>query len=242
VTNLTPLRIFIGFDSREVMAYHVLVNSLIRHASGPLSITPLVQSSLRTQGLYTRERGPLESTEFSLTRFLVPYLADYKGYAIFMDCDMLCRGDVYELLELARTPYELFVPLVWCVQHDYTPASAIKMDGQTQSVYPRKNWSSLMVFQCYGCRMLTPDFVNRAIPGALHQFGWMRDKKIGALPKAWNYLVGESNQATEPPKMIHFTNGGPWFRDYQQCDYAPEWFEELDRTFPSLNVPKPVGV
>jgi hypothetical protein len=237
-----PLRIFVGYDSRETAAYHVLCHSILRHASGPVSFTPIVQDQLRRVGLYTRERGPLESTEFSLTRFLTPFLAGNKGWALFLDCDMLCRGDVFELLHHAESFTGDQVPYVWCVKHDYMPSRNIKMDGQIQSVYPRKNWSSLMLFQSYACRMLTPDFVNTAIPGALHQFGWLRDRKIGSLPAEWNMLVGEPNQTSEDPKMIHYTQGGPWFRDYQHCDYAQEWFDELDLAFPSMNVLKPLEV
>lgn len=235
-----PLRIFVGWDARETVAYHVLCHSLIRHASGPLSITPIVQSQLREQGIYWRERGALESTEFSLTRFLTPYLAGNKGWAIFMDCDMLCRGDIYDLVRYAESYQGDNVPWVWCVKHDYTPKDAIKMDGCQQTVYPRKNWSSLMLFQSYACRMLTPEFVNKAIPGALHQFGWLRDRKIGSLPIEWNWLVGEYEKNPDAT-MLHYTVGGPWFRNYQHCDYAQDWFDELDMAFPSLNVPKLVG-
>jgi hypothetical protein len=234
---MKPLQVFIGWDSREIAAYHVLCHSLIRRSSIPLSITPLLQPQLRAKQLYTRQRGPLESTEFSLTRFLVPFLSNFQGLSVFMDCDMLALADIEELL----SPID-YSKTVWVVQHDYTPKTTIKMEGQIQSVYPRKNWSSLMIFNNARCRMLTPHFVNTAIPGALHQFGWTRDKDIGSLPKEWNYLVGEPAQSPNPPKMLHYTLGGPWFRNYQFCDYANEWFQELDLAFPSLNVPKPAEV
>lgn len=237
---MRPLNVFIGWDPAETIAYHVLCNSIMRHASGPVSITPLVQASLRQAGLYTRERGETESTEFSLTRFLVPYMSGYGDYSIFMDCDMLCQGDVYELVKIAKKDE---LRAVWCVKHDYTPSSTVKMQAQVQTVYPRKNWSSLMVFRNKYCDKLTPAYVNTASGLDLHRMTWAGvEQNIGDVPKEWNYLVGEPNQSEQSPKLIHYTLGGPWFRDYQFCDYAREWFNELDLAFPTVHQPKPVGV
>jgi hypothetical protein len=236
--GMTPLRIFIGYDSREPAAYHVLCHSLLRHASSPISITPLVQSQLRAQGLYLRKRDRSESTEFSLTRYLVPYLSGYSGLSIFIDCDMLCQADIHELLFYVE---QVRNKAVYVCQHEYTPKTETKMEGQVQSVYPKKNWSSLMVFRNTYCRDLTPDVVNRAAPSYLHQFNWIPEQWVGSLPLSWNWLVGE--YATKPDaKMLHYTLGGPWFRDYQFCDHAQVWFDEVDRAMPSMNVPKPVGV
>lgn len=226
-------KVFIGYDSIEPAAYHVLCHSIMRHASGPIAFIPLVQSQLRARGLYTRKRDRYESTEFSLTRFLVPYLSNYEGVSIFMDCDMLCKDDLYALPEIGEKA-------VLCVQHDYVPSTDVKMEGALQSVYPRKNWSSLMVFDNAKCKALTPHFVSTALPGALHQFGWLRSEDIGMLPLEWNHLVGEYLK-NDGAKMLHYTLGGPWFRDHQFCDHAQEWFDELDLAFPSMNVPKPVG-
>src|SRR5687767_9920007 len=134
---IEPLRIFIGYDSREPIAYHVLAHSILTRASGPVSIAPLVLSQLRAARLYTRNRGSTESTEFSMTRFLVPYLSGYEGVSVFMDCDMLCLTDI------TRLPvHTLGGRALRVVQHDYTPRSAVKMDGCKQTAYPRKNWSS----------------------------------------------------------------------------------------------------
>jgi lipopolysaccharide biosynthesis glycosyltransferase len=237
---VTPFRIFIGWDQREAVAYHVLCDSILRHASGPVSFMPLVQSQLRRQRLYTRPHDPLASTEFSLTRFLVPYLAGYTGMALFLDCDMLFQSDVYDLLvESDAHPGQA----VYVCQHQYRPAKHVKFLGQTQSAYPRKNWSSVMLFNADLCRMLTPHYINRvASPSDLHQFAWLGDQDIGPLPLAWNYLVGEENQTQAKPDNIHYTCGGPWFRDYQTCEHAQAWFDALDLAFPSLNVPKPVEV
>jgi hypothetical protein len=234
---MKPLKIFIGYDSRETIAYHVLCHSIMRHASGPVSITPLVQSQLREKGLYTRERGKTESTEFSMTRFLVPALCGYGDYAIFLDCDMLMTGDVYDLLQIAKDDDHR---CVWCVQHDYTPKTKLKMDHQVQTMYPRKNWSSVMVFRNKFCERLTPEYVNTASGLDLHRMAWAGTdpENIGHLPKVWNWLCSEYEPNNEA-KLYHWTCGGPWFRNYQFTDHADLWFKELDLAFPSLNMPKP---
>jgi hypothetical protein len=131
---------------------------------------------------------------------------------------------------------------VYVCQHDYTPRTETKFLGQRNDPYPRKNWSSVMLFNNACCPMLTPKFVNQATPAELHRFAWLTNRDIGELPLGWNYLVGEPNQTEAPPKNIHWTQGGPWFRDYAHTSYAQEWFDELGLAFPSLNVPKPVGV
>lgn len=244
---MTPLRLFIGFDSRETAAYHVLCHSILRHASGPVSITPLVQSQLREKGLYLRERSKTESTEFSLTRFLVPHLSGYGDFSIFMDCDMLVTADIYDLLKLAKADEKKNTyRSVWCVQHDYTPKTKLKMDNQMQTIYPRKNWSSLMVFRNKFCERLTPEYVNTASGLDLHRMAWAGDdpRNIGALPLEWNWLVGEYER-NDDANCYHYTLGGPWFRNHQHCEHAQEWFDELGLAFPSLNKPQPsemVGV
>lgn len=219
---VTPLRIFIGYDSREPVAYHVLAHSIIRRASYPVSITPLALNHLASW-LYKRTRMPNESTEFSFTRFLVPHLSGYRGLSIFMDCDMLCLADVMELAGHWTTGF----CAVSVVPHDYTPKLDTKFLGQVQTAYPRKNWSSLMVFNNDQCRTLTPDYVNTASAMDLHRLKWLDDLEIGALPLEWNYLVGEENQAQVPPRIIHYTNGGPWFAESRDCDYAEEWRREF---------------
>lgn len=219
---MTPLRIFIGWEPREADAFHVLAHSILTRASRPVTITPLVQSQLRAAGLYTRPPDPGASTEFSLTRFLVPHLAGYAGTAVFMDCDMLCQTDIAPLFQ--QEPGHA----VWVCQHDYIPTTTVKMDGRPQVPYPRKNWSSLMVFdlQHMGVRALTPDYVNRATPADLHRFAWLREGELGALPLDWNWLVDE--YAPNPAaKILHYTLGIPRLRP--STSHATAWFEEAAR-------------
>jgi hypothetical protein len=213
------IRIFIGYDSREPIAYHVCAHSILSRATRPVSITPLTLQSVRH--VYRKPRGPLEATEFSMTRFLVPYFCGYKGTAIFMDSDMLCLVDITQLA------YRVWPKAVTCCQHDYIPKSTNKMDGQQQTVYPRKNWSSLMLFNNAQCRALTPDYVNKATGLMLHRFWWLEDDQIGSLPLDWNWLCGE--YAPNPDaKILHYTNGGPWFENHQNCDHADLWLQERD--------------
>lgn len=215
------LNVFIGFDPKETVAYHVLAHSILRRASIPVSIAPLMQSQLG--GIYTRERGPTESTQFSLTRFLVPALSAYRGWSLFMDCDMLCLADIAELAGwIERAPDKA---LLVC-QHDYTPKTERKFLDQVQTKYPRKNWSSLMLFNNARCAALTPAYVNSASGLDLHRFRWLEDAAIGSLPLEWNWLVGEY-PPTPAAKIVHYTLGGPYFDDYRDCDYADEWREEL---------------
>ena len=208
------IRVFIGFDSNEVVAYHVLAHSIMRHASVPVSITPLMLKQLPM----TRKRESNQSTEFSFSRFLVPYLCNYEGSAIFMDCDMLCRADI---ATMQGTPGAS----VSVVQHDYQPRPEDKFLGQKQTIYGKKNWSSVMMFDNAQCRALTPEYVNRASGLELHQFKWLEDQQIGSLGKAWNHLVGEYEQNPHA-KLVHFTRGGPWFAKFRFCEYAQQWRDE----------------
>jgi hypothetical protein len=237
------LRVFIGWDSKEPVAFSVAAHSILTRASAPVSITPLNLTALR--GVFNRVRGPQESTEFSMSRFLVPYLCNFMGYAVFMDCDMVVRTDLYEVMDevLKNEPTSEYgrsrstpEEAVWVVKHDYTPQASTKFLGFQQTAYPCKNWSSLMVFNNPKCRALTPQYVNTASGLDLHRFTWTKNP-IGSLPKSWNHLVGEENQC-EPvdAKILHFTNGGPWHafdpnepdwarqRDVAQGDF---WREEL---------------
>ena len=219
---MTPLPIYIGYDPAEAIAYHVLCHSILRRATGPVSITPLIRNALTRH--HRRSRGPLDSTEFTYTRFLTPYLAHTPGYSIFMDCDFLCLTDIYDLIEAVekQPPADVCV-----VQHDYTPTTTTKFLNQPQTTYPCKNWSSLMVFNGYrmACRALTPEYIDVASGMDLHRFKWA--KKVGSLPLEWNHLVGE--YAPNPnAKLVHYTIGGPYFTPYKDCEYATEWFNELE--------------
>jgi hypothetical protein len=219
------LRVYIGWDRRQVDAYEVARFSLARHASVALDIRPLQLGALRCYGLYWRGEDPLASTEFTYSRFLVPALCGFAGRALYCDCDFLWTGDVGEMLAAAAAAKAL-----WCVQHDYRPPEATKMDGRPQSIYPRKNWSSLMLFECAhpAVRKLTPAVVNEASGAYLHRLQWLEDGDIGALPRTWNWLEGwDEGPALGAPKAIHFSRGGPWFRDWQHVEYAELWRAEL---------------
>lgn len=221
---LEPLRIFVGYDPVEAVAYHVLCHSILTRASKPVSITPIYRPHLK--GVFTRPRGPKESTDFSISRFLTPALAGYVGMAIFMDCDFLCRADIVELETLVHGQPD---KAVFVAPHDYTPRARTKFLGNVQTVYPKKNWSSLMVFnlQNMACKDLTPEYVNTATPKALHQFEWVPEGRVGTLPLVWNWLVGEYRH-NPAAKQVHFTEGGPWHGpEYEDVDYADEWRAEL---------------
>lgn len=215
-----PLNIYIGYDSKEVVAFHVLMESIITRTSHPVNIVPLRRQHFET--IFTRPRHTLESTEFSLTRFLVPYLSNYQGYSIFMDCDMLCRVDINDVMlyPLAHPDKAVFV-----CQHDYQNTTKTKFLGQAQTMYPRKNWSSFMLFNNAKCTSLTPDFINTATGLQLHRFQWTTDEQIGALPLDWNWLVGEYLH-NDHAKILHYTLGGPWFPETIDCDHADDWIRE----------------
>jgi hypothetical protein len=216
-----PLRIFVGWDSREDIAYQVCKRSIENHTSIPVDIRPIKQFELRGQGVYTRQRDQLSSTEFSFTRFLTPYLAGYTGWAVFVDCDFLFRGDIAGLLDYADGAKACFV-----VKHDYWPLETVKMDNQPQHRYPRKNWSSFMFINCAHpqVKILTPNVVNAQTGMYLHRFEWLEDRVMGSLPSAWNYLEGWHTKDDCPnPLAVHFTRGGPWFADYKNVEYANEW-------------------
>jgi hypothetical protein len=219
-----PFRIFIGWDRREPVAYDVAKFSLERRASVPVAVSAIKLDELRTRGLYSRDQDPLASTEFTYSRFLTPALAGYEGWALFCDCDFLWLGDVAGLLEYTKAP-----KAVYCVQHDYRPKETVKMDGAIQTVYPRKNWSSLMLFNCAhpAVRKLTPDLVNRESGAYLHRMQWVADSDIGALPVEWNWLEGWNEKPTQgTPKVVHFTRGGPWFENWKNVDYGELWLAE----------------
>ncbi len=220
---MSTLPVFIGYDPSESIAAYVLAHSITRRSSKPVSITFLRQDVLRKAGVYTRAEDEHASTEFSLTRFLTPSLArDYGGLrpALFLDCDMLMLGDVAELFGFIGGRHRD----VYCCQHDYAPSSKVKMDNNTQWAYPRKNWSSLMLFD--KPRVLTEKRVNTKTPAYLHRMEWA-DDNIGALPLEWNWLVGEYDNI-ENPKCLHWTLGGPWWEQYRDTPYADLWFGELE--------------
>jgi len=218
------MKVFVGYDPREDIAYQVCKHSIVKRQPNA-DVRPLVQKELRDAGWYTRPVDKLASTEFTFTRFLVPELANFEGWAVFMDCDMILTTDIKELFDQADDKYA-----VMCVQHDYTPKEGMKMDGQKQTIYPRKNWSSVVLFNCGhpSNARLTQDMVNDPeLNGAyFHRFSWLKDEEIGELDHTWNYLVGVYDDV-ETPKLIHYTEGGPWFENYRECEFHELWKNEL---------------
>ena len=214
------LRVFIGYDPRESIAYSVLSHSIQRRASEPVSITPLSLNQLKS--IYTRERNNLQSTDFSFSRFLTPYLSDYKGWSVFMDCDMIVLDDIKNLFALADDRYAVMV-----VKHNHIPKEEVKFLGAPQSKYDKKNWSSVMLFNNARCRALTPKYINSASGLELHQFKWLEsDNEIGEIPHKWNHLVDYDNPNPNA-SLVHYTIGGPYFNEYHDCEYSKEWREEL---------------
>ena len=215
------INIFIGYDNKERVAYNVLSHSIIQNSTKPVAITPIALNNLKDD--FVRERNNLSSTEFSFSRFIIPHLMNYQGWALFMDCDMLMFEDVSELWRMRDDSKAIQV-----CKHDYVPKTDTKFLGQVQTKYPKKNWSSFMLMNCKKCTTLTPDYVNKASGLELHQFKWLESEElIGELPLEWNWLVGEY-EYKEDVKNIHYTEGGPWFEDYKKCDYAEDWFKNHD--------------
>lgn len=222
------MNIYVGWDEREIDAYNVCCKSIERYTDKKFNckIIPLKRKELQDTGVYCRENDPLAATEFTYTRFLVPMLQGFKGYAVFCDCDFLWQRGVDELVsEIDFNPEKA----VYVCKHDYIPSQEIKMDNKLQTTYPRKNWSSLIIWNCEHPKnkTLTSDCVNSATGAFLHRFQWLNDSEIGDINIQWNWLVGEYNEDQHGvPKALHYTNGGPWFEDYKDCPYATLWNKE----------------
>ena len=215
------INVFIGYDSKEKAAFNVLSYSILKNSTKPVAITPIYLPNIKDD--FVRERGNLSSTEFSFSRFIIPHLMNYQGWALFMDCDMLMYEDIAELWRLRDDRYAVQV-----CKHDYTPRTETKFLGQKQTAYPKKNWSSFMLMNCKKCTTLTPDYVNKASGLELHQFKWLESEElIGDLPLHWNWLVGEYEYKSDVSN-VHYTEGGPWFKDYKNVDYADDWFENYN--------------
>lgn len=216
------IRVFIGYDHAESVAYHTLCHSIMSRASEPVAITGINLSAVKD--VLPRDRDPMQSNEFAFSRFLVPYLCGYQGHAIFMDCDMLVLDDIAKLWAIRDDNYAL-----QCVKHDHKPTGTMKYLGTTQTSYSLKNWTSVMLFNNERCKALTPDYVNTAPGLDLHQFKWLDGLfEIGELPLEWNFLVDYyPNRDVETISNLHYTEGGPYFADYQECSYADEWWTEF---------------
>jgi lipopolysaccharide biosynthesis glycosyltransferase len=223
---MSNLNVYIGYDSKEDIAYRVCKYSILKRSRSNIKITSLKLYELIAKNLYKRDVDPLASTEFTYSRFLVPALNNYNGWAIFCDCDFIFFEDISNILKDIDQS-----KAVYCVQHDYTPKEKHKMDGQKQTIYPRKNWSSFILFNCShpSNKKLSLDLVNSENGSFLHQFKWLEDHEIGSLDERWNWLEGwTSNHNDKKPFAVHYTRGGPWFDEWQDVEFASEWTNERD--------------
>lgn len=212
------IKIFIGFDPREAVAYHVCSNSLIRHSSAPVSLTPLALENLSGY----KEMHSDGSNQFIYSRFLVPHLMDYKGWALFMDGDMLVRDDIAKLWALRDDS-----KAAMCVHHNYKTRAPVKYLGSPNQDYPRKNWSSVVLWNCShpANRAVTPEFIQNATGAQLHRFTWLDDSLIGELPIEWNWLPDEFGPNPDA-KLLHYTLGTPCFHEYADTPMGSEWHRE----------------
>ena len=220
MTIKKKINLFVGFDPREAVAYHVFCSSIIHNTSVPVQITPLVLSQLQEFNEMHDDR----SNDFVYSRFLTPYLTNFKGWAIFADGDMICQGDLKELIDMADP-----LKAVMVVKHDYQTKATQKYLGNINENYPRKNWSSVILWNCDHPKhkILTPDFVSKQTGKFLHRFSWLDDQDIGELPLEWNWLASEYKVNREA-KLIHYTLGTPCFKDYKNSDMADIWYHYYD--------------
>jgi hypothetical protein len=215
------IKIFIGFDERMPIVSSVLAHSINARASEPVSISLLSLRQLKT--IFNRARNPLQSTDFSFSRFLVPYLSNFEGHSIFMDNDMIVLDDIFKLWEMRDEHLS-----VQCVKHTHKSDLNTKFLGERQTTYDKKNWSSLMIFNNSKCRALSPDYVNTASGLDLHQFKWLTNEDlIGEIPHRWNHLVGY-DAPNSNVSIAHFTLGGPYFSESANCEFSKEWRNEFN--------------
>jgi len=216
---MKPIPVFVGYDPREAIAYHTCVNSIIRNSSQPVAIVPVALNLFRDYA-ETHTDG---SNHFIYTRFLVPYLMDYQGWAIFIDGDMIVRGDIAELWDMKDYTKDALV-----VKHDYQTRMTEKYLGNVNQNYPRKNWSSVILWNCNAIRnrILTPEFVQQSTGAYLHRFSWLDDQRIGELPVEWNWLDVEY-EYNPLAKLVHYTLGTPCFHEFaDRGDFSDEWHRE----------------
>lgn len=224
-------RIFVGFDPREAVAYHTFCQSVIGTASLPVSFTPLALTMLHDY----LETHTDRSNDFVYSRFLVPHLSGFEGWALFADGDMICQRDVAELWAMRDERFAVMV-----AKHDYQTKYANKYLGNRNESYPRKNWSSVMLFNCShpDNRILTPDFVARQSGAFLHRFSWLKDNQIGDIPLEWNWLVREYEDRPDAA-LLHYTIGTPCFEEYRGDVCADKWFSVLANAEAGLESPGP---
>jgi lipopolysaccharide biosynthesis glycosyltransferase len=215
---MKPIPVFIGYDPREAVAYHTCANSIIRSASRPVAIIPLALNLFNDY----EETHTDGSNHFIYSRFLVPHLMEYTGHAIFIDGDMIVRDDIVELWEQRDVTKDVQV-----VKHDYQTRMTEKYLGAPNENYPRKNWSSVILWNCnsFPNRKLTPDFVQQSTGSFLHRFTWLDDERIGELSREWNWLPDEYGPNPDA-KLLHYTLGTPCFHEFATTPMADEWHRE----------------
>ena len=220
---MKTLKIFIGYDPKEAVAFHVLCHSLLERSSKPISIVPINLRNLKK--LYSRKHDQRQSNEFSFSRFLVPYLCNYEGFGVYMDCDMLALGYISTVLDDIDENHAVSV-----VKHDYESKVKIKYLGNKQYSYPRKNWSSFIVWNCThpSNNVVNPEFIGNSDAATIHRFLCLKDKEIGELSVKWNWLVGEYDNPTEDIKVLHWTLGGPYFDEYSNTEFSDKWRKEFE--------------
>ena len=210
------INVFIGYDSKEKVAFSVLAYSILRNSTKPVTITPVYLPNIKDD--FVRERNNLSSTEFSFSRFMT-HLMNYKGWAVFMDCDQLMLGDIADLWRMRDDKYA-----VQLCKHDYTPEEDKKFLGQIQTKYEKKNWSSFMLMNCKKCNELTPDYVNSATGLQLHQFKWLESDELNRdLPLEWNWLVDEPGITLNQKLIIFILQKVVKVKEYANCSYSETW-------------------
>ena len=216
------IKIVVGFDQRESIAYHVFIQSIIENSSLPVLFVPLAINVLNGY----KETHTDKSNDFIYSRFLTPYLNNFNGWAIFADGDMICQADIKELWDLRDESKALLV-----VKHDYQTKVHKKYLGNINENYPRKNWSSVILWNCAHPKhkILTPEFIASQTGKYLHRFSWLDDSDIGELPKEWNWLAIEYPE-NKNAKLIHYTLGTPCFKEYKNTEMADIWYETYNRT------------
>jgi len=225
---LSKVKIYVGFDPRESVVYHTFIQSLIEKSTLPIEITPLAVNTLN----FYEESHQDKSNDFVYSRFLTPFMSNFEGWSIYVDGDMICQADIKELLTLRDD-----TKAVQVVKHDYkTKAENKYLDNKNEN-YPRKNWSSVILWNCSHPKhkILTPEFINKQTGKFLHRFSWLEDEEIGELPIEWNWLAIEYPK-NPLAKLIHYTLGAPCFKEYRETSMAENWLKMQKRTFNGMDL------
>ena len=225
--KLNKITIVVGFDQREAIAYHTFCQSILEKTTIPIQFVPLAINSLYFYNEYHNDG----TNNFIYSRFLTPYICDFKGFAVYADGDMICNADISELADLFDTS-----KAVQLVKHDYKTKRSIKYFGNENKNYPRKNWSSMVIFNCQhpANRVLTPQFIQEHDGAFLHRFQWLQDYEIGELDSTWNYLAIEYKPRKDA-KLIHYTLGTPCLVDFKEAEMSDIWWKTYDRVIEGLD-------